>query len=71
MKSILIIKTGSTFPEISKDRGDFEDWIIAGMGLDRNNFLIVDVSQGEALFFGALAVLLRWFFRGFFFDEFR
>jgi GMP synthase (glutamine-hydrolysing) len=49
MKPILIIKTGSTFSEISKDRGDFEDWIIAGMGLDRSRFLIVDVSQGEVL----------------------
>jgi GMP synthase (glutamine-hydrolysing) len=49
MKPILIIKTGSTFPEISKDRGDFEDWIIGGMGLDRNRFLIVDVSLGELL----------------------
>ena len=49
MKPILIIKTGSTFPEISKDRGDFEDWIIVGMGIDRNRFLIVDVSQGEVL----------------------
>lgn len=49
MKSILIIKTGNTFPEISKDRGDFEDWIMAGMGLDRKRFLIVNVSQGEAL----------------------
>jgi GMP synthase (glutamine-hydrolysing) len=49
MKPILIIKTGSTFPEISRDRGDFEDWIITGMGLERNKFLIVDVSQGESL----------------------
>lgn len=49
MKPILIIKTGSTYPEISKDRVDFEDWIIAGMGLPRKHFLIVDVSQGESL----------------------
>jgi len=49
MKPILIIKTGSTFPEISKDRGDFEDWIIAGMGMDRQKFSIVDVSKGTML----------------------
>ena len=49
MKPILIIKTGSTFPEISTDRGDFEDWIMAGMGLERDKFLIIDVSQGESL----------------------
>lgn len=49
MKPILIIKTGSTYPAISMDRGDFEDWIIAGTGLDRRKFLIVDVSQGKSL----------------------
>ena len=49
MKPILIIKTGSTYPEISRHRGDFEDWIIAGMGLDRKAFLIVDVSREEIL----------------------
>lgn len=49
MKPILLIKTGSTFPEIKTDRGDFEDWIIDGMGLDRRYFSIIDVSQGEAL----------------------
>ncbi len=49
MKPILIIKTGSTFAEIKTDRGDFEDWIIDGMGLDRRNFSIIDVSQGESL----------------------
>jgi len=45
MKPILIIKTGSTFPEISKHRGDFEDWIVAGMGLERVQFNIFDVSK--------------------------
>lgn len=49
MKPVLIIKTGSTYPEISRERGDFEDWIIAGMGLDRKQFLMVDVSLGESL----------------------
>lgn len=49
MKPILIIKTGSTFPEISKDRGDFEDWIISGMGLERKKYLIIDVTKGEVL----------------------
>lgn len=49
IKPILIIKTGSTYPEISRDCDDFEDWIIAGMGPDRKLFLIVDVSQGAVL----------------------
>lgn len=49
MIPILIIKTGSTFPEIKTDRGDFEDWIINGMGIERRNFSIIDVSAGESL----------------------
>ena len=34
MKHILIIKTGSTLPSLLQKRGDFEDWIIAGMESD-------------------------------------
>ena len=49
MKPILIIKTGSTFPSIKESRGDFEDWIIAGMEIEREKFLIRDVSNGESL----------------------
>ncbi len=49
MRPILIIKTGSTYSEISKARGDFEDWIMAGIELDRQQFLVVDVSRGEML----------------------
>ncbi len=33
MKSLLIIKTGSTLPEIAARKGDFEHWIMAGLGL--------------------------------------
>jgi GMP synthase (glutamine-hydrolysing) len=46
---VLIIKTGSTYAELAAQRGDFEDWIISGMGIDRNDILIVDVSQNKTL----------------------
>jgi GMP synthase (glutamine-hydrolysing) len=49
MKPILIIKAGSTFPSIKESRGDFEDWIIAGMEIEREKFLIRDVSSGASL----------------------
>src|SRR3546814_427287 len=49
MKPILIIKTGSTLKSIPRERGDFEDWIMAGMGLPRDRFLIRDVAAGEQL----------------------
>ncbi len=41
MKPILIIKTGCTFPAIAARYGDFEDWIISGMGLPEDHFRVV------------------------------
>jgi GMP synthase (glutamine-hydrolysing) len=49
MNTVLIIKTGSTLKSIPRERGDFEDWIMAGMGLSRAHFLICDVASGEQL----------------------
>jgi GMP synthase (glutamine-hydrolysing) len=49
MKPILIIKTGSTAPELIARRGDFEDWIIKGTGLENGRFLIVNVEEGGIL----------------------
>lgn len=45
----LIIKTGSTLPQLARRRGDFEDWIIAGAGWRRDQCLVVDVTRGEGL----------------------
>ncbi len=42
MKPILILKTGSTFPEIARELGDFEDWVIAASGEFPGSFLIAD-----------------------------
>jgi len=49
MKKILIIKAGSTFPSLVARRGDFEEWILAGMRVERERVLVVDVSIGENL----------------------
>jgi len=46
---LLIVKTGSTVPELRARRGDFEDWIAAGMGLARDAVDVVAVDQGEQL----------------------
>ncbi len=48
-KPVLIVKAGSTLPEISARRGDFEDWIIAGMALEPHEVSVVDVSVGDLL----------------------
>ena len=49
MTALLLLKTGSTFPELAAQKGDFEDWILQGMGLDRPDAAIIDVTQQEAL----------------------
>lgn len=49
MKPILIIKTGTTVSSIKPKRGDFEDWIIAGMALPADRFQVASVYQGDAL----------------------
>jgi GMP synthase (glutamine-hydrolysing) len=48
-KPVLIVKAGSTLPAISSRRGDFEDWISAGMALEPDEETVVDVSVGEPL----------------------
>lgn len=46
MKKLLIIKTGDTLPELAARRGDFEDWFIAGLGLDSAQIAIFDPRTG-------------------------
>ncbi len=49
MDPLLIVKTGSTFASLASERGDFEDWIGAGMGLERDQVTVITVFEGEAL----------------------
>ncbi len=49
MKPILIIKTGQTFSSIASRFGDFEDWIIAGIGLPKDHFTIVSPFLSQPL----------------------
>ena len=48
-KKVLIIKTGSTLPSLKKRFGDFEDWIISGLGLPSRQTLVRNVEKGEIL----------------------
>jgi len=45
MGKVVIIKTGSTFPTLASKKGDFEDWIIAGMEIDRKDTVVVDATN--------------------------
>jgi len=46
---ILIVKTGSTLPELRRSHGDFEEWIRSGMRLRPEEALVIRVAEGEAL----------------------
>ncbi|MBW2267974.1 MAG: glutamine amidotransferase [Deltaproteobacteria bacterium] len=45
----VILKTGSTLPELRERRGDYEDWIAAGLGLELVALEVVSVYAGAEL----------------------
>jgi GMP synthase (glutamine-hydrolysing) len=49
VKRVLVVKTGGTMPEVRARRGDYEEWIAAGMGLARGDVDVVDVASGAKL----------------------
>jgi len=49
MRPLLIVKVGSTLPEIAARRGDFEDWIVARLGADPARIRIAAVQAGAEL----------------------
>lgn len=46
MRKLFIIKVGDTLPELAERRGDFEDWFIAGLGLDSDQVTVFDPRGG-------------------------
>ena len=49
MKPFLVVKCGSALPAVRAERGDYEDWIVAGMGLPPGRARVAAVAEGEAL----------------------
>ena len=49
MRPLLIVKSGKTLPELVARRGDYEDWISAGMGLARSRVAIAPVYEDASL----------------------
>ncbi|WP_456441467.1 glutamine amidotransferase [Caldithrix abyssi] len=45
MNKILILKAGSTFPELKRQKGDFEDWIMERSGLPQSRFQICNFEE--------------------------
>lgn len=49
MKALLIVKCGSTLAALRERRGDYEDWIVAGMGVAPGRARVVAPPQGDPL----------------------
>ncbi len=49
MSRILVVKTGSALDPIRSRRGDYEDWIVDGMGVARGDVDVVPVHEGAPL----------------------
>ena len=49
MRRVLVIKTGTTLPELRPRRGDYEDWIVERLGLPWERIELVVVYEGETL----------------------
>jgi GMP synthase (glutamine-hydrolysing) len=49
MGELLIIKTGETLPPLLGRRGDFEDWILSGMGVGADDVMVINVREGSRL----------------------
>jgi len=49
MGRIIILKVGSTLPSLVSKKGDFEDWILSGMGFDKDGQRVIDVQKGAVL----------------------
>jgi len=49
MRPLLIVKSGSTLPEIAARRGDFEAWIAARIGFDPARIQVAAVYEGAPL----------------------
>jgi GMP synthase (glutamine-hydrolysing) len=47
--TLLIIKTGTTVPEVRAQRGDFDDWIKERIGLSPAQAEVIEVYQGASL----------------------
>lgn len=46
MKKLLLLKLGSTFPALARQRGDFEDWFLARLGLHSDRVTVFDPRRG-------------------------
>jgi GMP synthase (glutamine-hydrolysing) len=44
-RTLFVLKTGSTFPDLAEAHGDFDDWVVDGLGLTSESVSVFD-AQG-------------------------
>jgi GMP synthase (glutamine-hydrolysing) len=49
LQPLLIVKTGSALPSVLEERGDYDVWIRAGLGLPLDLVEVVAVHEGDSL----------------------
>jgi GMP synthase (glutamine-hydrolysing) len=49
MNTILIVKLGSTYPQLIAKQGDFDDWVVRRLDLPAEAICVVDVPAGGVL----------------------
>ncbi|MFZ5763026.1 MAG: glutamine amidotransferase [Thermodesulfobacteriota bacterium] len=49
MRPLVIIKAGSAMEAVRQRYGDFEDWLVAGLGLPDSAIRLIRVEEGEKL----------------------
>lgn len=47
-KRLILVKTGGTFADLAGERGDFEDWMLSRMEMDRRQVTVLEVFGGGA-----------------------
>ncbi len=48
-KKIYILKLGSTYKDIKKKYGDFDEWIVKGLNIDPKKVNIIRINEGEEI----------------------
>jgi GMP synthase (glutamine-hydrolysing) len=48
-RKLLILKTGSTFAELARQEGDFEDWTRAGLEVPKELVRVIDARESKSL----------------------
>jgi GMP synthase (glutamine-hydrolysing) len=49
VKALLVVKCGSTLPALRERRGDYEDWIVAGMGIEPERARVLAATEVSEL----------------------